>query len=378
MKSESVKSEWQPSRRPGALTMSGNLIETGPAAVGVPPSTGPAGEPSGGGNPNRGFQAHAHRAVAAWRVVTAFAAIYVIWGSTYLAIRYGVETIPPFLMAGTRFVAAGSLLYAFARLRGAARPTCGEWRDAAIAGGLMLMIGNGGVTWAEQVIPSAVTALLVALVPLWMVLVDWLRPGGLRPRPLVLAGVALGFMGVTILAQDSARGAGAGYGWAVAALMASSIGWSMGSIFNRHARKPASALLAIAMQMVAGGGLLLALAALQGEAAKFSLSRITAVSAGAWLYLTVMGSLIGFTAYVWLLQVSTPSRVSTYAYVNPLIAVLLGCTLGREPLSHELSWAGGLIVLAVALIMRGSRPSPSHKRPNTPAAPAASRLSQSR
>jgi drug/metabolite transporter (DMT)-like permease len=310
--------------------------------------------------------------------MAAFAAIYVIWGSTYLAIRYGVETIPPFLMAGTRFVAAGSLLYAFARLRGAASPTRGEWRDAAIAGGLMLMIGNGGVTWAEQVIPSGVTALLVALVPLWMVLLDWLRPKGVRPRPLVLAGVALGFVGVALLARNNTHGAGSVYGWGVAALMASSIGWAIGSIFNRHARKPASPWLAIGMQMIAGGILLLVLAVLHGESAKFSFSRITAASAGAWLYLTALGSLIGFTAYVWLLHVSTPARVSTYAYVNPFIAVLLGCTIGREAISHDLFMAGGLIVLAVALIVRSSRSAPLPNGRGNPVVPTANPASQSR
>jgi len=176
-----------------------------------------------------GHAAAPRRVPPEWQVLAAFAAIYLIWGSTYLAIRYGVATIPPFLMAGTRFITAGVLLYGFARLRGASRPTRGQWRDAGIAGGLMLMIGNGGVTWAEQVIPSGVTALLVALVPVWMVLLDWLRPRGVRPRPLVLAGLAAGFLGVALLARNNIHGAGPGYGWGVAALMASSIAWAIGS-----------------------------------------------------------------------------------------------------------------------------------------------------
>jgi drug/metabolite transporter (DMT)-like permease len=290
-----------------------------------------------------------------WQVMTAFAAIYLIWGSTYLAIRYGVETIPPFLMAGTRFVTAGLLLYGFARWRGAPAPGRSEWRDATIAGGLMLMIGNGGVTWAELVVPSGVTALLVALVPLWMVLLDWLRPGGIRPRPLVVGGLAVGFAGVALLAGSPANDTGPGYGWGVAALMVAAMCWALGSLFGRHAHKPGSPLLAIAMQMIAGGGLLLLLAGLHGEATAFSFSRLSAASVGAWFYLTAMGSLIGFTSYVWLLRVCTPAKVATYAYVNPLIAVLLGCTIGREPFSHELLAAGGLIVAAVVLIVRSSR-----------------------
>jgi drug/metabolite transporter (DMT)-like permease len=292
---------------------------------------------------------------ATWQLLAAFGAIYIIWGSTYLAIRYAVETIPPFVMAGTRAIAAGSLLYVFARRRGAAAPTRREWRDAAIAGGLMLTIGNGAVTWAEMFIPSGVTALLVALVPLWMVLLEWWRPGGVRPQPLVLVGLAVGFGGVALLARSHTHSGGAVHTWGVMALMAASMGWAMGAIYNRRSLKPGSPLLAVGMQMIAGGVLLLGFAALHGEAATFSLSRITLVSAASWFYLTIMGSLIGFTAYVWLLQVSTPARVSTSAYVNPLIAVLLGSTIGREPFSSELVIAGALIIVAVVMIVRSSR-----------------------
>jgi drug/metabolite transporter (DMT)-like permease len=288
-----------------------------------------------------------------WGVIAAFAAVYLIWGSTYLGIRYAIETIPPFLMAGSRNLTAGLLLYAFARPRNRAAPSGIEWRDATIAGALMLMIGNGGVTWAEQMIPSGVTALLVALTPVWMVLFDWLRPKGARPGPLVVLGLAVGFAGVAILARGNRNGTGSTYGWGVAVLMASSIGWSLGSIFNRSARKPASPLLAVAMQMIAGGGLLLCLAVARGEPKQFSFTRITPLSFGAWLYLMVAGSMIAYSAYVWLLHASTPARVSTNAYVNPLIAVLLGCTIGHEMFSHELFVAGALIIAAVVLIVRG-------------------------
>lgn len=307
-----------------------------------------------------------------WLVVAAFAAVYIIWGSTYLAIRYAVESIPPFLMAGARHLAAGLALFAFARSRGAG-PTLAQWRDAVIAGALLLVIGNGGVTWAEQKVPSATAALLVALVPLWMVLFDWLRPGGVRPGAWVGAGLAAGIAGVALLARGHGEHHEASYGWSVAVLLAASIGWSFGSIFNRHARKPSSPFMAVALQMIAGGVILLALGGTQGEFQQFKLAQVTALSFGCWLYLTVAGSLIAYTAYVWLLHASTPARVATYAYVNPLIAVLLGCTLGHEVFTHELLVAGALIIIAVALIVRGgsSTKAKTSAQPSAPT-PAAS------
>jgi drug/metabolite transporter (DMT)-like permease len=295
-----------------------------------------------------------------WLVIAAFAAIYVIWGSTYLGIRYAVESIPPFLMAGSRNLIAGLLLFGFAVARREGRATRGQWRDAAIAGTLMLAIGNGLVTWAEQTIPSGVTALLVALTPAWMVLFDWLRPTGTRPGTLVIAGLVVGLMGVGLLARQNGHGAGSAYGWGVAALMASSIGWAWGSIFNRSANKPASPFLSVAMQMMCGGALLLIVATAAGELKEFSFSQITWLSFGAWLYLMVAGSIIAFTAYVWLLHVSTPARVSTSAYVNPLIAVLLGSTIGGEPFSMGVLFAALMIIAAVVLVLRGgAKPAPA-------------------
>jgi drug/metabolite transporter (DMT)-like permease len=294
-----------------------------------------------------------HRSAPLWLVMTAFAAVYLIWGSTYLGIRYAVETIPPFLMAGTRNFMAGLLLYAFARTRGDGPPTRAQWRDAAIAGGLMLLIGNGGVTWAEQMIPSSVAALLVALTPVWMVLFDWLRPQGRRPGPIVALGLAVGFAGTAMLAGGRWNGAGPNYGWGVAALMAASICWALGSIFNRSANKPASPFLSVAMQMIAGGTLLLGVSGSTGEWMTFSPGQVTWSSFAAWLYLMLAGSIIGFTAYVWLLHATTPARVATYAYVNPFIAVLLGCTIGREPFSQDVFIAGAMIITAVVLVLRG-------------------------
>ena len=294
-----------------------------------------------------------HRTAPLWLIIAAFAAVYLIWGSTYLGIRYAVESIPPFLMAGTRNFIAGLLLFVFARARGSGSPSRIQWRDAAIAGTLMLTIGNGCVTWAEQMIPSGVTALLVALTPVWMVLFDWLRPKGTRPGALVIAGLVVGFAGVALLARKNGHGAGPAYGWGVVALMASSIGWSLGSIFNRSANKPASPFLSVAMQMMCGGAVLLGAAVMNGELKTFSFAQVTWLSFGAWLYLMVAGSIIAFTAYVWLLHVSTPARVSTSAYVNPLIAVLLGSTIGHEPISQAVFVAGIMIIASVVLVLRG-------------------------
>jgi drug/metabolite transporter (DMT)-like permease len=290
---------------------------------------------------------------ALWKLIAAFAAVYVIWGSTYLGIRYAVESIPPFLMAGARNLAAGLALYLFARACGATAPSRIQWRDATIAGALMLTIGNGGVTWAEQVIPSGMAALLVALTPLWMVLFDWVQPPGVRPRALVLVGLAVGSIGVALLAHGHGDDGSPAHTAGVVMLLISSMSWAFGSIFNRRARKPASPLLSVSMQFLTGSALLLVIAWARGEMAEFSFARVSALSWGAWIYLTIAGSLIAYTAYVWLLHETTPARVATYAYVNPLIAVLLGCTIGREVFSHELFVAGALIIVAVALIVRG-------------------------
>lgn len=297
------------------------------------------------------------RPPALWLVIAAFAAVYVIWGSTYLAIRYAVDSIPPFLMAGSRFFVAGALLFAWARWKGLPWPRWIEWRDATIAGSLMLLGGNGGVTWAEkQAIPSSVAALMVAIVPLWIVLLQWRSGTAARPTPGAMFGLALGFTGVALLVLN-----GKGYdGQALnlvglAALLIATITWATGSLFSRHAVKPKSALLTIGMQMIAGGAVMMLVGVGVGETRSLDLAAITITSAWAWLYLMIAGALIGFTAYVWLLQVCAPSTVSTYAFVNPVIAVVLGCTLGKEPFSLRLVFATALIAAAVLLIIRGGR-----------------------
>lgn len=284
-------------------------------------------------------------------VLTAFAALYLVWGSTYLGVGIAVQSIPPFLMAGSRFVLAGTLLYAVMRWRGAPRPNGRQWGAAAIIGALLLVIGNGGVTWAQQYVPSGIAALMVAAVPAWIALSDWLRPGGRRPTLPVVAGVAMGFAGIAFLVSGkNPSGAQLVHPWGAVALVASTVAWAIGSIYARHAPMPRHTLLAVAMQMMAGGGLQLLVGVARGEAQQFSPAAITPASGWAWVYLTLIGSLVGFTAYAWLLQVSTPARVSTYAYVNPLIAVLLGHVILKEPVPAGVAVAGALILGAVVLL----------------------------
>jgi drug/metabolite transporter (DMT)-like permease len=296
--------------------------------------------------------------------VAAFAAVYVIWGSTYLAIRIAIETLPPFLMAAARFACAGTILYVWARARGAPRPARSTWKATVVIGALLLLGGNGAVVWAEQTVPSGIAALVVAGVPLWMVLFDWMAPGGMRPAPRVMAGLLLGLAGLVILVGPSAvRGAGPVDPVGAAVLMAGSVSWAAGSIYARHARLPNRPLLTTAMQMLAGAFLLGVLAVATGELAGFQWADVSMRSALALLYLVVFGAIVGYSAYVWLLRVSSAARVSTYAFVNPLVAVLLGWALAGEALTAGTVLAAAVIVAGVALITlpaRGFRIRPGH------------------
>lgn len=285
------------------------------------------------------------------RVLAAFAAVYIVWGSTYLAISYAVGTIPPFLMGGGRFLASGVMLYAWARWRGAPRPTRLHWRDAAVAGVLMLCFGNGGVAWAEQRVPSGLAALLVAVVPLWMVLIDWGRPGGRRPRPMVLLGVVVGFIGLIVLiGPDSISGRSSVDLTAAVVLIAASLAWACGSVYTQHGAQPESASLATGIQMLAGGSVLVLIGLLRGEGSAFHITQISNASWIGWIYLVTFGSLVGFTAYIYLLQAVSPAKASTYAYVNPLVAVFLGWAIASEPVTPRTLGAAAVILAGVAMI----------------------------
>ena len=287
----------------------------------------------------------------AMRIVLAFAAVYVLWGSTYLFIRYAIDTIPPFVLGTTRFMASGLALYALARWRGSPKPTAEELRLAAITGVLMLGFGNGAVMWAEKSIPSGIVALIVSSVPIWVVLMDWLRPQGNRPRRSMLLGLALGFVGMVILIGPRAIvGEGHVDEIAAAILIAGSISWSFGTLLTRWSTRPGSPLVFAALQMLAAGGAMLVGSLLMREWGAFSWSSVSGKSVFAWFYLVIMGSIIGYTAYVYLLGHVSAAKASTYAYVNPVIAVLLGWAFANEPLGWRTMVAAAVILAGVAII----------------------------
>ena len=285
-------------------------------------------------------------ALAIW---AAMLSVYLVWGSTYLAIRFAVQTMPPFLMAATRFLIAGVVLFVFRRARRDAAPSDREWRSAAIIGLLLLLGGNGGVVWAEQRVNSGHAALVVGATPLWMVLIDSLRPGGRRPGWLVISGVLVGFAGIVLLIGLGASSADRIDPIGAGALILGTLCWAAGSLYSRKAALPASPLLGTGMEMIIGGLGLLTLGTLTGEWGRLDLSGITAESWRGLVYLIVFGAWVGFGSYTWLLRVAPTSLVSTYAYVNPIVAVFLGNWLAQEPLTLRTLIAAMVIVGSVAL-----------------------------
>lgn len=286
------------------------------------------------------------------RIILGFAAIYILWGSTYLAIRFAVATLPPLLMAGTRHLIAGLILYFIVRrFGGAPRPEMRHWRSAVLLGALLLLGGNGLVSWAEQSVHSGIAALIVAAVPFWMVLLNAAHERH-RPRLPVLLGLALGVAGLVILLLPDFRGASAHVNPAGAVvLLMATFCWATGSLYAHKAPLPKSLFLGIAMEMIAGGACCWIAGLGIGESAALNLDLITLKSVLSLAYLIVFGSLAGFSAYVWLLKVSTPARVSTYAFVNPVIAVLLGWLFAGEAVTPRVLLAGAVIVAAVSLIL---------------------------
>jgi drug/metabolite transporter (DMT)-like permease len=314
----------------------------------TPPAAAPARGVSGAPDERRAA------AVSTAHVAIALATVYVLWGSTYLAMRLAIATIPPFTMAAVRHFTAGAILYTFARLRGAPRPRAAHWRSTAIIGALLLLLGNGGVVWAEQRVSSGMAALLICSEPMWIVVFAWLRRDGRRPSPLVVAGLLVGLAGLALLVRPGLGGGGAVDPLGVVAVLIASISWAAGSLYVQRATLPSSPLLATSMQMLCGGLLLFATGALTGEPARFALSRVSTSSILAVLYLIVFGSLIGFTAYTWLLRSASPVLVSTYAYVNPVVAVFLGWALASEPVTPGMLLGAAVILGGVALITTAS------------------------
>jgi drug/metabolite transporter (DMT)-like permease len=283
-------------------------------------------------------------------VAVALATVYLVWGSTYLAIRVTDRTMPPLLMSSVRFLIAGAALYAFAS-RGRARPTLREWRAAAIVGAALLLIGNGGVAWAETRLESGLAALIVAIIPLWVALMDRAFFGR-RLSPVALAGLVVGFAGVALLVRPG----GGGDVLAMLALVGTTAAWAGGSLYARGAKLPESPLLSASMQMLAAS-LFLGVAGLAtGEARGVHADSFSTKPVIAFVYLVLVGSLIAFSAYAWLLKNVRISVVSTYAFVNPVVAVALGTVFLNEKIGWATLAAGAAIVVAVVLIVTARAP----------------------
>ncbi len=293
------------------------------------------------------------------KVWAALLAVYIVWGSTYLGIHFAVQTIPPFLQAGVRFLISGIFLLIWRRMSGDPAPTLNQWRSALIVGGLLLVGGNGLISLSEVSLPSGVAALLVAATPIFMVLVEALRPGGVRPTAWQVFGLLVGFSGVALLIGPAEFGGVREFSLigGATALCATFL-WALGSIYNRNTDLPASTLLFTGMEMLMGGLGLLILSGLTGELTHFQPSAVSTASLLGLLYLITFGSLIGFTSYAWLLRNAPISLVSTYAYVNPVVAVLLGSLLARETLNPRILVAASIIIGSVVLVNLTKKPAP--------------------
>ena len=286
------------------------------------------------------------------KVWIALLSLYIVWGSTYLAIRFAVETIPPFMHASLRFLISGMILYFWRRAAGDSAPTTSHWKATAIVGTALLLGGNGLVAWAEQTVPSGIAALLITTAPFWLVLFESLRAGGSKPTWQAILGLVIGFAGVFVLIgpAEIIGGEGSADTFGVILLLLAALFWSMGSIYAKGADLPRSTLLSTGMQMLMGALALFIFSLIKGELNGFSLEAVSLRSWLALLYLITFGSLIGFVSYGWLLHNAPISLVSTYAYVNPVVAVLLGSLFAAEPLNGRILIAAAIIIAAVVLI----------------------------
>jgi drug/metabolite transporter (DMT)-like permease len=291
-------------------------------------------------------------------ILGAFAIVYIIWGSTYLGIRFAIDSIPPLLMAGSRYLLAGVLLYGFMRLRGEAAPTRQGWLTAIVIGICLLTFGNGGVTLGEQYIPSGMTSLLVATVPMFLALLGWASGVADRPTPWVALGLVLGLSGVYLLARTPGASHVAIPGHeaiGIALVLVAALVWAIGSLYSKKKQAASSPFLAGGMQMICGGLAMLLIGVARGETSGFELSAITTKSWLAYAYLVSFGSIVAFSAYIWLLRAVEPALAGTYAFVNPVVAVLLGWAFAGEQLTVGMLGGAALIVAAVVLVVLGGR-----------------------
>ena len=298
----------------------------------------------------------AKRAPSPLMVALALAAVYLFWGGTYLGMKIAIETMPPFLMAGVRFSVAGGVLYLLRRVSGDARPTWPEWKNAGIVGALLLLGGNGVVAWAEQMVPSSIASLLVATAPLWMAAIGhYTKRTELNAGAMV--GLIVGFAGIGILVWTNKNSEASQINpVGIAALLFASVSWAAGSMFSRQAKLPSSPLLSTGMQMIVGGVLLLVLSLVLGDFRSFDLAKVSLRSYLALGYLIVCGSIIGFTSYIWLFKNAETTLVSTYAFVNPIVAVFLGWLIAGERIGANTLVAAAVIIAAVVVITVSRKP----------------------
>ncbi|MCB2406712.1 drug/metabolite exporter YedA [Hymenobacter lucidus] len=291
-------------------------------------------------------------------ILGAFAIVYIIWGSTYLGIRFAIDSIPPLLMAGSRYLLAGLILYTFMRLRGEAAPTRQGWATAVIIGICLLTFGNGGVTLGEQYVPSGMASLLVATVPMFLALLGWASGVAARPTPWVALGLVLGLVGVYLLARTPGASHVAIPGHeatGITLVLVAALVWAIGSLYSKKKQAASSPFLAGGMQMICGGLAMLIIGLVRGEAADFELAAVTTKSWLAYAYLVTLGSIVAFSAYIWLLRAVEPALAGTYAFVNPVVAVLLGWAFAGEQLTIGMLGGAALIVAAVVLVVLGGR-----------------------
>ncbi|MBU2699530.1 drug/metabolite transporter (DMT)-like permease [Sporomusaceae bacterium BoRhaA] len=289
-------------------------------------------------------------------IVMALLVVYVFWGGTYLAMKVAIETLPPFTMAGIRFLIAGVLVYVWQRVRGVEKPKAIHWKNTAIIGVIMLLGGNGSIVWAEQFVSSGIAAIVFATVPFWVALLSWLWQGDKRPNRMVFGGLALGIMGISFLVNNSvgeiSNTTSQWFGYI--ALVIASLFWAVGALYSRVAKVPSSPFMAAALQMIAGGASCLLFGFTMGEWTQLDFSFVSIRSVIALGYLILFGSIIGFSAYIWLLKVADPILVTTNTYVNPVVAVMLGWILAGEQMTMNDALAAAIIILSVIIISKAN------------------------
>jgi drug/metabolite transporter (DMT)-like permease len=293
-------------------------------------------------------------------VIAAFAAIYLFWGCTFLAIRYAVAEVPPLLTIAFRCIGGALLLYAWLLWRGELEPsTRRQWLTSAVAGAFLFVGGHGVLAWAEQRVSSGQAALFMTCIPLWLVLLTSVRERRV-PAASVVAGLVLGTFGVSLLARGNGEWSGTLLDRL--ALIGCGLSWAIGSLIARDGARPASAIQSTAMQLAAGGVAVIALSLTNGELAGWTPAELTPRGTLSLLFLLVAGTVLGFGAYTWLLRVTTPAAVGTYAFVNPVVALILAWIVGDEPFSARTILAGAIVLSAVMLIWRSSRGGGSERR----------------